>query len=52
MKDRYVLSWQVVPTVLNDMVLDPDPEKAKRVFTAMLQMKKLVIADLERAYDG
>jgi predicted 3-demethylubiquinone-9 3-methyltransferase (glyoxalase superfamily) len=52
LKDKYGLSWQVVPRVLIEMVLDPDPEKSQRVFTAMLQMKKLDIAELKRAYAG
>jgi predicted 3-demethylubiquinone-9 3-methyltransferase (glyoxalase superfamily) len=52
LKDKYGLSWQVVPRVLIEMVLDPDQEKSRRVFTAMLQMKKLDIAELKRAYAG
>jgi predicted 3-demethylubiquinone-9 3-methyltransferase (glyoxalase superfamily) len=52
LKDKYGLSWQVVPRVLIEMVLDPDQEKSQRVFTAMLQMKKLDIAELKRAYAG
>ena len=51
-KDKYCVSWQVVPTVLVEMMADPDKEKSGRVMEAMLQMKKLDIAELERAYDG
>ena len=49
LKDRYGLSWQVVPTVLGKLMTDPDPARAGRVMQAMLQMKKLDIAELERA---
>lgn len=52
LKDKYGLSWQVVPTVLGDMLSDPDPEKAKRATEAMLSMKKLDIPELRRAYAG
>ncbi len=52
LKDKFGLSWQVVPTVLVEMMKDPDPEKSGRVMEAMLQMKKLDIAELERAYAG
>jgi predicted 3-demethylubiquinone-9 3-methyltransferase (glyoxalase superfamily) len=52
LKDRYGLSWQVVPTVLPDMLMDPDPQKAGRVTRAFLQMKKFDIEQLERAYRG
>ena len=52
LKDRYGLSWQVVPTVLDELVSDPDPEKAGRAMKAMLQMKKLDIAALKKAYEG
>jgi len=51
-KDKYGVSWQVVPTVLVEMMADPDKEKSGRAMEAMLQMKKLDIAELERAYDG
>ena len=50
--DRWGLSWQVVPTVLGKLLSDPDPVKAKRVLDAMMQMKKIVIADLEKAHEG
>ena len=52
LKDRYGLSWQIVPTVLPEMIADPDRAKAKRVMEAMLQMVKLDVAGLQRAYDG
>jgi len=45
------LSWQVVPTILDKLIADPDPVKSQRVMKAMLQMKKLDIAALQRAYD-
>jgi predicted 3-demethylubiquinone-9 3-methyltransferase (glyoxalase superfamily) len=51
-KDKYGLSWQVVPTVLSELLTDPDKEKAGRAMQAMLQMKKLDIAELERAFEG
>lgn len=50
LRDKYGVSWQIVPTVLGEMLADRDPEKARRVMRAMLQMTKLVIGDLERAY--
>jgi predicted 3-demethylubiquinone-9 3-methyltransferase (glyoxalase superfamily) len=52
LKDRYGLSWQIVPTVLGTLMSDPDPAKAQRVTEAMLKMGKLDIAELQRAYDG
>lgn len=52
LKDRYGLSWQIVPTALGEMLGDPDPQKAQRVMQAMLQMQKLDIAALRRAYDA
>lgn len=52
LKDRFGVSWQVVPTILGELLNDPDPEKAQRVMTAMLQMKKLDIAALRRASEG
>jgi predicted 3-demethylubiquinone-9 3-methyltransferase (glyoxalase superfamily) len=51
LKDRYGLSWQIVPTILPKMLNDPDQEKADRVMEAMLTMKKIDIEQLERAYD-
>jgi predicted 3-demethylubiquinone-9 3-methyltransferase (glyoxalase superfamily) len=49
LKDKYGLSWQVTPKALPKLMSQPDKEKAQRVMQAMLQMKKIVIADLERA---
>ena len=52
LKDRYGLSWQIVPTALGDMLGDGNVEKASRVMEAMLKMGKLEIAELQKAYDG
>jgi predicted 3-demethylubiquinone-9 3-methyltransferase (glyoxalase superfamily) len=52
LKDRFGLSWQVVPAILADMIGDPDPEKARRATEAMLQMTKLDIAKLQQAHAG
>ncbi len=52
LKDKYGVSWQVVPTALIDMLGDPDREKSERAMVAMLQMKKLDIEVLRRAYAG
>jgi predicted 3-demethylubiquinone-9 3-methyltransferase (glyoxalase superfamily) len=49
LKDRFGLSWQIVPTRLPELLGDPDREKAQRVMACMLGMRKIVIADLERA---
>jgi predicted 3-demethylubiquinone-9 3-methyltransferase (glyoxalase superfamily) len=49
LKDKFGLSWQIVPTALGRLLGDKDPEKAKRVMQAMLQMSKIDIAELERA---
>jgi predicted 3-demethylubiquinone-9 3-methyltransferase (glyoxalase superfamily) len=52
LRDRYGVSWQIVPTVLAKMLRDPDPAKARRVMQAMMKMIKLDIAGLAAAYDG
>jgi predicted 3-demethylubiquinone-9 3-methyltransferase (glyoxalase superfamily) len=52
LKDRYGVSWQVVPARLAELMADPDPERAARTTTALLTMKKLDIAELERAHAG
>ena len=52
LKDKYGVSWQVVPTVLSEMVSDLDLEKSGRAMTALLQMKKIDIEKLKRAYAG
>ena len=49
LKDRFGLSWQIVPRVLPELLADPDREKAQRVMAAMLKMKKIDIDELERA---
>jgi predicted 3-demethylubiquinone-9 3-methyltransferase (glyoxalase superfamily) len=49
LKDRFGVSWQIVPTVLPELLGDPDREKSQRVMEAMLNMKKIEIADLEQA---
>jgi predicted 3-demethylubiquinone-9 3-methyltransferase (glyoxalase superfamily) len=51
LKDKYGLSWQVVPRVLSQMLQDKDPEKRKRVMHAMLQMDKIDVKALKKAYD-
>jgi len=51
LKDKYGLSWQIVPTILGEMLSDPDPKKAERVMKAMLQMKKIDIKGLKQAYE-
>ncbi|MDQ2782875.1 VOC family protein [Lapillicoccus sp.] len=52
LKDRFGMSWQVVPTRLPELLADPDKERANRAMQAMMRMQKLVIADLEKAADG
>jgi predicted 3-demethylubiquinone-9 3-methyltransferase (glyoxalase superfamily) len=52
LKDRYGVSWQVVPSVLPDLLDGPDVEGSQRAMTAMLQMKKIDIDELKRAYAG
>jgi len=52
LKDKYGLSWQIVPTVLLEMLNDEDAEKSKRVMQALLQMRKLDIKRLQQAYAG
>ncbi len=52
LKDRYGLSWQIVPKALPGYLNDPDPEKSGRAMRAMLQMKKIDIAELKRAHSG
>jgi predicted 3-demethylubiquinone-9 3-methyltransferase (glyoxalase superfamily) len=52
LKDKYSVSWQVVPTVLIEMINSPDAEKSQRAMEAMLQMKKIDIDELNRAYAG
>jgi len=52
LKDRFGLSWQIIPSALGRLLGDQDPQKAKRVMDAMLQMSKIDVAGLERAYAG
>ena len=52
LKDKYGLSWQIVPSALGDLLGDPDPQKSKRVMEAMLKMKKIDIEGLKRASAG
>ena len=52
LKDRFGVSWQIIPTALGEMLGDPDPQKAGRTMRAMLQMHKIDIAGLRRAYQG
>ncbi|GEP89180.1 Glyoxalase superfamily enzyme, possibly 3-demethylubiquinone-9 3-methyltransferase [Chitinophaga terrae (ex Kim and Jung 2007)] len=52
LKDKFGLSWQVVPTILNRLIADSDKEKAGRAMQAMMKMKKIDISVLEKAYKG
>ncbi len=52
LKDKYGLSWQIVPTALPKMLTDPDAERARRVTKAFLGMRKFDLEELRRAYDG
>ncbi len=52
LKDKYGVSWQIVPEVLSKLVGDPNSEKSQRAMIAMLQMKKIDIEKLQRAYKG
>ena len=52
LKDKYGLSWQIIPKALSELMGDPDHAKAQRVTQAMLQMRKIDVAGLQRAYDG
>jgi predicted 3-demethylubiquinone-9 3-methyltransferase (glyoxalase superfamily) len=51
LKDKYGLSWQIIPSALGQMMQDKDPQKSKRVMNAMLQMDKIEIKTLKQAYD-
>ena len=50
--DKFGLTWQIIPTALGRLMGDPDPQKAGRVMKAMLQMNKIDVAALQKAYDG
>ena len=52
LKDRFGLAWQITPVILLQMIQDKDREKARRVFAAMMKMKKIDIAELKKAYEG
>ena len=52
LKDKFGVSWQIIPSALDELMGDKDPEKAHRVVQAMLKMNKIIIADLQKAYDG
>lgn len=52
LKDKYGLSWQIVPTILGELMSDKDPAKSRRVMEAMLKMVKMDVAALKRAYEG
>ena len=52
LRDRYGLSWQIVPRALTELLSDPDRAKSQRVMAAMLEMGKIDVAELERAYSG
>lgn len=52
LKDKYGLSWQVVPSILPEMIDSPESQKSQRAMTAMLKMKKIDIEELKRAYAG
>lgn len=52
LKDKFGVRWQIVPSIIGQMISDPDPARAKRVFDAMCQMIKLDIAKLAQAYQG
>jgi predicted 3-demethylubiquinone-9 3-methyltransferase (glyoxalase superfamily) len=51
LKDKYGLSWQIIPKALGELMGDKNPVKAKNVMNAMMQMSKIIIADLKAAYD-
>ena len=52
LKDRFGVSWQIIPTALSRLIGDPDPERAKRAMQSMMEMVKIDIAALERAAEG
>ena len=51
LKDKFGLSWQIIPSALGELLGDPDPQKSKRVMQAMLKMGKIDIAKLQAAYN-
>jgi predicted 3-demethylubiquinone-9 3-methyltransferase (glyoxalase superfamily) len=52
LKDKYGVSWQIIPKQLGELIGGPDPEKSQRAIQAMLKMQKIIVADLQKAYDG
>lgn len=52
LKDKFGLSWQIIPSTIGSMMTDPDPAKPQRVMKAFMQMRKLDLAELQRAYAG
>jgi len=52
LKGKFGVSWQIIPKQLGELMGDKDPEKAQRVVQAMLKMNKIIVADLQKAYDG
>ena len=52
LKDKYGVSWQIVPIILNDFITDPNPEKSDRVMKALFKMKKIDLNRLKEAYEG
>jgi predicted 3-demethylubiquinone-9 3-methyltransferase (glyoxalase superfamily) len=52
LKDKFGLSWQIIPTALGRLLADPDPTKSARVMKAMMQMVKIDVAELKRAHQG
>jgi predicted 3-demethylubiquinone-9 3-methyltransferase (glyoxalase superfamily) len=52
LKDKFGVSWQVIPTELMSLLSDPDPDRAQRAIQAMLQMRRIDIAEIKRAADG
>lgn len=52
LKDKFGLSWQVVPTAMNEMMTNGSPEQQRAVMAEMLKMRKLIIADMQKAYDN
>lgn len=52
LKDKFGLSWQIIPKQLGELMGDPDPAKSQRVMQAMMKMKKIIVADLQKAHAG
>jgi predicted 3-demethylubiquinone-9 3-methyltransferase (glyoxalase superfamily) len=52
LKDKFGLSWQIIPKALMELMSDPNPEKSNAVFKAMMKMDKIIVADLKKAHEG